>query len=145
VLYGITCSFLDRHFNVQKLVLGLPELKARHTGENIAAEVIEILSLYEIDDKIGYFTLDNASNSDTAMEAYCKPLPPPKRLSTTSPLCVDHIINLVVKAFIFGKGYQAFEDDLPSLDPEKDRIQAFRQIRKGHPIMPSTQLKINKC
>lgn len=41
-------------------------MQVRHTGENITAEVIEILSSYRIEDKVGYFTLNNASNSNTA-------------------------------------------------------------------------------
>ena len=114
MLYGITCTFLDNDFQVRKLVLGLPELTSRHTGENIAAEVIEILSSYEIDDKIGYFTLDNATNNDTAMEAisdhYGFEDGPQRRIR-----CIGHIINLVVKALLFGKNYQAFEEDIPTV------------------------------
>ena len=67
-LYGIICFYADSNGYLSKLVLGLPELGARHTGENIAAQILEILESYEILDKIGYFTLDNASNMDSATE-----------------------------------------------------------------------------
>ncbi|KAM4058231.1 transposase-like protein [Hirsutella rhossiliensis] len=40
-----------------------------HTGENIASQVAEVITSFEIQDKIGYFTLDNAENNDTAMRA----------------------------------------------------------------------------
>ncbi|KAG7423622.1 hypothetical protein Forpi1262_v015343 [Fusarium oxysporum f. sp. raphani] len=59
-LYGITCVFRDSNNRPQKCVLGLPELKERHPGENIAGQIIEIIREYEISDKLGYFTLDNA-------------------------------------------------------------------------------------
>ena len=38
-----------------------------HIGENLAACFLKIVELYSIIDKIGYFTLDNASNNDTAL------------------------------------------------------------------------------
>jgi hypothetical protein len=39
------------------------------TGENIAAEVFTIIDLFGIGDKVGYATLDNAPNNDTAMDS----------------------------------------------------------------------------
>jgi hypothetical protein len=41
---------------------------ARHTGLHIAAEILDVIKSNQIQDKIGYFTLDNAKNNDTAME-----------------------------------------------------------------------------
>ena len=111
-LFGITCTFLDCHYKPQKLVLGLPELQSRHTGDNIAAEIIEILESYEIGDKIGYFTLDNAANNDTAMEAIAKRFNLPGGSQQRRIRCIGHVINLIVKALLFGKGYEALEDDL---------------------------------
>jgi hypothetical protein len=33
-------------------VLGIPELVERHTGENIAAEILEIIRSFSIEDKV---------------------------------------------------------------------------------------------
>jgi hypothetical protein len=112
-LYGITCSFLDQHFRVQKIVLGLPELQVRHTGENIAAEVIEILSSYRIEDKVGYFTLHNASNNDTATVAIADYFGF-EGGRQRQVRCIGHIMNLV-KAFLFRKNHQVFEDEIPAV------------------------------
>ncbi|KAG7419838.1 hypothetical protein Forpe1208_v003644 [Fusarium oxysporum f. sp. rapae] len=73
-LYGICCYFLNTLGQPGKLVLGLPELVDRHSGGNIAAHVVEVLRSYGITHKVGYFTLDNASNNDTAMEEIGKAL-----------------------------------------------------------------------
>jgi hypothetical protein len=113
-LYGITCSFLDERYQVQKIVLGLPELSTSHKGENIAAEIIEILSSYGIGNKIGYFTLDNASNNDTAMEAIASHFGL-KDGHQSRVRCIGHIINLVVKALLFGNNHQAFEEEIPNV------------------------------
>ena len=66
-LYGVTAVFRDNENQLQKVVLGIPELVERHTGENIAAEILEIIRSFGIEDKVGYFTLDNAANNETAM------------------------------------------------------------------------------
>jgi hypothetical protein len=42
-LYGITAFYRGVEQQRQKLVLGLPELMKRHTGENIVAEMLEII------------------------------------------------------------------------------------------------------
>ena len=67
-----------------KLVLGLPELKICNSGENIAAQIMEVLEIYEILEKVGYITLDNAANMNTAAEGIADALgfDPPKKTST---------------------------------------------------------------
>lgn len=107
-LYGVACFFRDEDGKARKLILGVPELTVRHFGANIGHEIIEILESYEIpDEKIGYFTLDNAPNNDTAMDAIGE------RFTFCSRgrrgRCFGHVINLVVKAILFGKDADAFE------------------------------------
>ncbi|XP_044724115.1 restless-like transposase [Hirsutella rhossiliensis] len=93
-----------------KLVLGMPELKISHSGENIAAQILEILESYEILDKVGYITLDNAGNMDTATEEIAEALgfDPKKRRVR----CFGHVLNLVVKALLFGHKADAFEAEI---------------------------------
>ncbi|SCV57419.1 uncharacterized protein FFB14_15153 [Fusarium fujikuroi] len=67
-LYGVACFFRNEDGKARKLILGVPELTVRHFRANIGHEIIEILESYEIsEEKIGYFTLDNAPNNDTAI------------------------------------------------------------------------------
>ncbi|OBS17487.1 hypothetical protein FPOA_26474 [Fusarium poae] len=94
----------------RKLVLGLPELVDRHSGDNIATHVVEVLRSYGITHKVGYFTLDNASNNDTAMEEIGKALGFEGK--TRRLRCFGHILNLAVKALLFGHNSEAFEDDI---------------------------------
>ncbi|KAM3446391.1 hypothetical protein NHJ6243_010227 [Beauveria neobassiana] len=59
-------------------------------------------------DKIGYFTLDNASNNDTMLRALANTFgfnPAHRRLR-----CHGHIINLAVQAFLFGKNKDASDE-----------------------------------
>jgi hypothetical protein len=110
-LYGVACFFRNEDGKARKLILGVPELTVRHFGANIGHEIVEILESYEIpEEKIGYFTLDNAPNNDTAMDTigerfkFCS--------KERRGRCFGHVINLVVKAILFGKDADAFESRL---------------------------------
>jgi hypothetical protein len=109
-LYGITAFYRSGEQQRQKLVLGLPELMKRHTGENIAAEMLEIIRSFNIEDKVGYFMLDNAGNNDPAMEIIGRELG--FNHEHRRVRCIGHIINLVVKALLFGKDAEAFEESV---------------------------------
>ncbi|KAJ3578354.1 hypothetical protein NPX13_g2213 [Xylaria arbuscula] len=67
-LYGVVVFFRDESNKPCKLVIGIPEVSTRHTGQNIATQVIEVLKTFQIEHKIGLFTLDNAANMDTTLD-----------------------------------------------------------------------------
>ncbi|KJZ68710.1 hypothetical protein HIM_11901 [Hirsutella minnesotensis 3608] len=66
---GLNAHFIDQGFKQWRLLLALPALETRHTGEALADEVADTISAFSLQDRIGYLTLDNASNNDTAMDA----------------------------------------------------------------------------
>ncbi|OAQ58400.1 restless-like transposase [Pochonia chlamydosporia 170] len=110
-LYGVACFFRSEDGQPRKLILGVPELTVRHFGANIGHEIIEILESYEIpDEKVGYFILDNAPNNDTAMKTIGERFG--FRSMERRGRCFGHVINLVVRAILFGKDVDAFEGRL---------------------------------
>ena len=109
-LYGIACFFRDENSQPRKLVLGVPELRTRHFGHNIAAEILDVLDAYGIQDRIGYFTLDNAESNDKAMEVIGGELG--FAGSTRRGRCFGHTLNLSAKALLFGHNVEAFEEQL---------------------------------
>ena len=132
-MYGVVCHYLDQSYRPAKLVLGLPEIKVRHSGENIAAEIAQILMEYGINDKIGHFALDNARNMDSAMDQ----LRGEFRFDSHSrrARCLRHIINLVCKkcnALLFGHDAKAIEEVLASDSGVDDKIH--EHWRKKGPI-----------
>ena len=48
-------------------MLGIPELVERYISKNIAAEILEIIRSFSIEDKVGYFILDNIVNNKMVM------------------------------------------------------------------------------
>jgi hypothetical protein len=89
-----------------KALLALRELEGAHSGEAIAETFLWFINSYGIQDKIGYFTLDNAYNNDTMLQAVAKACgfnAAHRRLR-----CNGHVINLAVQAFLFGKNKGRF-------------------------------------
>lgn len=115
--FSVNAFFLDEEtFQPRKIVLGLPNITIAHTGENIAAAVVEILEEFELvaHNKVGYLILDNASNNDRAVDALGK------KFRWQDPLsrrirCFGHILHLVAKAMLFINDSDALEEDL---DPD---------------------------
>ncbi|KAJ0134311.1 Uncharacterized protein HZ326_22641 [Fusarium oxysporum f. sp. albedinis] len=92
-----------------KTLLALRELEGSHSGEAIAETFLRVINSYGIQDKIGYFTLDNAYN-DTMMQAIAKVCgfnAAHRRLR-----CNGHVINLAVQALLFGKNKDASDEAL---------------------------------
>ncbi|GKU14287.1 unnamed protein product, partial [Fusarium langsethiae] len=113
-LFGIVAFFLDHEFRPQKIVLGLPNLTDRHTGENIAEGVQNILEAFDLGrDKIGYFTLDNASSNETAMEHLAQRFQWDNSRARRVR-CFGHVVHLVARAMLFGKDDASgvLEDDI---------------------------------
>jgi hypothetical protein len=106
-LLGVVGHFLDADRQHRTALLGLPRLRGKHSGENIANRLARIIDDYRLASKLGLFQMDNASNNNACMEHLMLLVP---GLSDQARLrCLGHIINLVVKAIIFGEGITDFE------------------------------------
>lgn len=109
-LYGVSTVFRDIESKPHKIVLGLPEMEDRHTGEKIAEAILEVIYDYEIHEKVGFFTVDNAANNDTALKVIGEQLG--FRWEERRVRCFGHIINLVVRALLFGSEIDTFEQEV---------------------------------
>ncbi|OAA37489.1 Ribonuclease H-like protein [Cordyceps fumosorosea ARSEF 2679] len=108
-LLAIVAHFInDESRQPRKALLALRELKGAHSGDSLAEIFTEVIDSYGMRDRIGYFTLDNASNNDTMLRALANTFgfnPAHRRLR-----CHGHIINLAVQAFLFGKNKDASDE-----------------------------------
>jgi hypothetical protein len=129
-LYGIACFFRDEKNRPCKIMIGVPEAH-RHFGSTIGGEVLDVLHTLGVSpEKIGYFTLDNAENNDTAMEVIGAELGFDGRLRRGR--CIGHIINLSAKALLFGKNADAFEQQLSGAEALSDT--EYARWRKKGPV-----------
>ena len=104
-LLGLTGHWVGQNGQLCHALLGLRRLHGAHTGENQSRIVFSIIQEYNLIHKVGYFTLDNASNNDKALACLAMTLEEEgvsfnhveSRLR-----CLGHVINLVVKVFLYG-------------------------------------------
>ncbi|OBS16408.1 hypothetical protein FPOA_12943 [Fusarium poae] len=95
-------------------MIGVPEAH-RHFGSTIGGEVLDVLHTHGVSpEKIGYFTLDNAENNDTAMEVIGAELGFDGRLRRGR--CFGHTINLLGGSLPFGGYSDRFETVVKTLE-----------------------------
>lgn len=103
-IYGHWISPSGRRLNK---LLAFRRVAGKHSGENQAQIVLEVLEELQIRDRIGCLVGDNAASNDTAMLAILQVLHPglPRKERLAFRIrCFGHIVNLCAHAMIFGKG-----------------------------------------
>ncbi|KJZ68971.1 hypothetical protein HIM_09781 [Hirsutella minnesotensis 3608] len=105
---GINSHFIDRDWKQWRLLLGLPALRKRHTGAALADEVADTICAFDLQDRIGYYTLDNATNNDTAMETLAAEFDFDK--AERRIRCAPHFLNLAVRAMMYGSKRDNFDE-----------------------------------
>ncbi|KAJ2982028.1 hypothetical protein NQ176_g1656 [Zarea fungicola] len=107
---SVVVHFLDGNSTLRTALLDLPPLKGPHSGENIAKVLATALDFYELAPRLGFFMMDNARNNDTCIEELSR------RYSTVNHQSrlryVGHMLNLIVKALLFGQGVSKLEKEL---------------------------------
>ncbi|KAL5610641.1 hypothetical protein FOBRF1_006758 [Fusarium oxysporum] len=105
---GINAHFIDRDWKQWRILLALPALRNRHTGAVLADEVADTICAFDLQDRIGYYTLDNAANNDTAMEALAAEFDFDKDEHRIR--CAPHFLNLAVRAMMYGSKSDNFDE-----------------------------------
>jgi hypothetical protein len=72
--------------------------------------VTEVIKKYEFGHKLGAFMMDNAKDNDYALNTLSQVFVIDTKRSRMR--CLGHIINLVVKALLFGKGVSKLQREL---------------------------------
>ena len=65
---SVIAHWLDSDKHLKSTVLGMRRFRGPHTRENQSKYFWDIITSYKIEKKIAYFSLDNASNNDTALQ-----------------------------------------------------------------------------
>lgn len=121
---AVVSHFLDERHKLQTALLDLLPLKGPHSGENIAKVLSTVIESYDISAIIGFFMMDNASNNDTCIEELAKQYPTITQQSRLR--CIGHILNLIVKALLFGEGVSKLEKELCGASDD-ERFEIWRK------------------
>ncbi|OBS16232.1 hypothetical protein FPOA_13037 [Fusarium poae] len=105
---GINAHFIDQDWKQWKILLALPALKKRHTGTALADEVADTIYSFDMQDKLGYCTLDNAANNGTAMEALAAEFDFDSNERRIR--CAPHFLDLTTKAMMYGSKRDDFNE-----------------------------------
>ena len=112
---GVTCHFIDRHFNMQKRLLAFRVFNDSHTAQNIAMMIRTILEEYRLLNRVFSIGFDNASSNTASireLSAICQPLFGGRFFHIR---CACHILNLCVQDGLSAMSYH--------FDPIKDVIK----------------------
>jgi hypothetical protein len=128
-------------------LLALKEIRGAHTGANIEATFWNVIQEAELEKKLGYFMLDNASSNTTALDCLENRLDESQRegaspgpglfLANERRLhCIGHIFNLVARRILYGKGVSVDigseasdqQAEQRAIAEEQKRILAWRKM-----------------
>jgi hypothetical protein len=117
-------------------LLGFRRVMGPHAGDNLAHYFWQVVENFDLTRRIGYFTLDNASNNDSMLQSIASRLanvgidfnPVERRIR-----CLGHVINLVVKSFLWGENAEAVEHDLDeaAAAPQEELAELRRWRQRG--------------
>ena len=57
--------YVNKHGKLRKTIAAIREVSGEHTGDNLAEVVMKVIKEWGIQEKLGYFIMDNAPNNDT--------------------------------------------------------------------------------
>ena len=107
----VVAPWLDSDKNLKNKGLDMRRFQGLHTGENQVTNFWDIITSYKIEDRIGYFSLDNESNNDTALQhiaSYLAAINTSFKSIHRRLRCFEPILNLVVRGFLWGEDPENF-------------------------------------
>jgi hypothetical protein len=111
-IMAVFAHFIDQLGHQQSRLLVLRRQSGAHSGENLASSLIDIVHEWEIEGRVGYAISDNMMANDTCLYYMYQRLDPSMRsvdIKARRMRCYGHTLNLVARAFLFGKDAESFE------------------------------------
>ena len=118
-MMAIVAHWTNCEFKVETATLGMKEVFGEHKGEYLAPVVHDVLKEYEIENKLGWFMSDNASNNDTMLKHLSQEIQRAGgegfNVETRRLRCMGHILNLAVKLLLFNGNVSALGKELQEI------------------------------
>ncbi|RYN88075.1 hypothetical protein AA0119_g12201 [Alternaria tenuissima] len=125
---NVVGHFADAQYQQRDILLAFQNLYGDHTGAAQAAVILKALNSFEIALQLHCFVGDNATNNDNELIQGLNEHDNINLTSNNRIRCARHIINLVVKATLYGKGVSQFESQLAEASPAQ-QYELFRSHR----------------
>ncbi|KAK4074631.1 hypothetical protein Purlil1_12926 [Purpureocillium lilacinum] len=134
---AVTAHFLDRQGHHQVRLLALRRQLGSHSGENLAATLLEVVNEWGIQDSVGCVVSDNVTTNDACLQHLYKAINPemrPADIRARRMRCYGHILNLVARAFLYGEDFEAFEAESQVNSLLSRQEEDLRHWRKKGPV-----------
>jgi hypothetical protein len=133
-MLGVVGHWINEKLQLSTALLGLRQLNGHHSGENLCQALRDVIEDFELQSRLGHFMLDNATSNDVCVKLLSRQFdyafaPIERRLR-----CFGHIVNLVVKALLFGKNCEIFEKDVNFAFERQDESKQLIEWRKRGPV-----------
>jgi len=126
--YTAVCAHFIEDYKPVHCLLGFKRVCGKKSGLAVADIITDVIDDYEVGQSLGAFMMDNAKDNDTALKELAN------RFSINVDYarlrCLGHIINLVVKALLFGEGVSKLERQLAGASDD----EAFEIWNRKGPI-----------
>lgn len=124
-LLGVVAHFIDEKRQLRTALLALRRIYGHYGEADLTPSLKAIIDDYQLYGKLGAFQMDNASNNDTCLQALALELPE-LNVDDSRLRCVGHVINLVVKALLFGNKNSALQRELKYAS-DKEQFAIWRK------------------
>jgi len=127
-LSQLQLTTIDAQYQQRDVLIAFRNLYGDHTGAAQASVILRVLEGFEIAPRLHCFVGDNASNNDAELIRGLNDHESIHLTGNNRIRCAGHIINLVVKATLYGKGVSRFEAALAAASPG-EQYELFRSHR----------------
>jgi hypothetical protein len=115
-MIAIVAHHISKTGEAKDCLLGLRQVESDHSGANMAEVIAPVIREYGLEDRVGYFVLDNIKSNDTCVQALTAKLQLNRDPKQYRLRCFGHIVNLAARAFISGKVNVNTAEDEPSFE-----------------------------
>ncbi|QRV92764.1 AC9 transposase [Ceratobasidium sp. AG-Ba] len=122
---AVTAHYINERGSLQDHLISFRKIDGEHTGANIAQALFQVLQESDIVGKVGWITLDNASNNDTLMEELATSLKQYGAEFDPERNRIRHAIINALKETAANFRAQSLADDLPIDDETEHYLQAL--------------------
>ena len=133
-LLAVCAHFTDKHHQLRTIMLALRRIRGSHSGENIAQTLYHVIKEFEINERLGYFVLDNAESNDTCIEHLLLKIAPQLQKKHRRLRCMGHILNLACQALLFGDVPEQHQANVHLVRALQDEQRELNIWRKKGPI-----------
>ena len=120
IYIDIIGHFLDQNKQLCTVLLTMRNMHNDHSGKNQAKAILLVFNKYLLKVKLRYFIMNNASSNDICITEIIDLIRLNLNAKERKLQFIRHIINLIVKVFIFDNKFEFFKIDIAIAESTND-------------------------